>query len=70
MPMKRMIGAAALSIAMLVGSGLTIQPTQAAYIVTLAQVGPNVIANGNGSIDTERADGSSECSGKARLRSR
>src|SRR5271165_5364839 len=37
-----------LGVAMLIGCGL---PAQAAYTVTLAQVGPNVIATGSGTID-------------------
>jgi hypothetical protein len=46
---KRIGGAAAL--AMLVGSGLSAPPAQAAYIVTLAQVGSNVVSTGSGTID-------------------
>ena len=48
---KRIGGAAAISMAML-GAGLCAAPAQAAYIVTLAQVGSNVVATGNGTIDT------------------
>lgn len=48
---KRIAGAATLGVAML-GSSLSAPPAQAAYIVTLAQVGGNVVATGSGAIDT------------------
>jgi hypothetical protein len=37
--------------AMLIGSGLSAPPAQAAYIVTLEQVGSNVVATGSGTLD-------------------
>jgi len=45
---KRIAGAVALGMGMLIGSGLS---AQAGYIVTLEQQGPNVVANGSGPID-------------------
>jgi hypothetical protein len=42
---------AALGVAMLVGSGLSAPPVQSGYIVTLEQVGSNVVATGSGTID-------------------
>jgi hypothetical protein len=36
--------------AMLIGAGVT-PPAQAGYVVTLAEVGPNVVATGSGAID-------------------
>jgi hypothetical protein len=39
-------GAAALGVATLVGAGLSAPSAQAAYVVTLAQVGSNVVATG------------------------
>jgi hypothetical protein len=36
---KRMRGAAAFSVAMLIGCGLSVPPAQANYIVTLVQLG-------------------------------
>jgi hypothetical protein len=48
--LKQIGGAAALGVAML-GSGLSAPPAQAAYIVTLAQAGSNVVATGSGTID-------------------
>jgi len=51
---KRIAGAAALSVAML-GFGLSAAPAQAAYIVTLAQAGSNVVATGSGTIDASGA---------------
>ena len=50
--LKQIGGAAAISMAMVIGSGLSAPPAQAAYIVTLAQVGSNVVATGSGTIDT------------------
>src|SRR3954465_12259262 len=37
--------------AMLTGSGLLISPAQAGYVVTLEEVGSDVVATGNGPID-------------------
>ena len=53
MPFGRQIaGAAALGMAMLIGGGLYVSPVVAAgYVVTLEQVGSNVVATGNGAID-------------------
>ena len=42
-------GAAALAI--VIACGLSVRPAQAGYIVTLEQVGPNVVATGSGAID-------------------
>jgi hypothetical protein len=49
--LKQVGGAAALGVAMLVGSGLSAPPTQAGYIETLEQVGSNVVATGSGTLD-------------------
>ncbi|MFL6446115.1 MAG: hypothetical protein ACJ746_00180 [Bryobacteraceae bacterium] len=48
---KRMRGAAAFSVAMLIGCGLSVPPAYAAYIVTLEQQGNNVITIGSGTLD-------------------
>ena len=48
---KQIGGAAALGVAMLIGCGLSAPPAQAGYIVTLEQVGSNVVATGSGTID-------------------
>ena len=48
---KRIAGAAALGIGVLVGSGVGAPSAQAGYIVTLTQQGPNVVASGSGAID-------------------
>jgi hypothetical protein len=48
---KRTVGAAAIGTAMVIGSGLSAPPAQAGYIVTLEQVGSNVVATGSGAID-------------------
>jgi hypothetical protein len=48
---ERVAGAAALGVAMLAGSGVSAPPAQAAYVVTLEQEGPNVVATGSGTID-------------------
>jgi hypothetical protein len=48
---KRLVVAAALGVAMLIGSGLSVPSAQAGYIVTLEQVGSNVVATGSGTID-------------------
>jgi hypothetical protein len=45
---KRIAGAVALGMGMLIGSGLS---SQAGYVVTLEQQGPNVVATGSGPID-------------------
>jgi len=47
----RIAGAAALGTSMLAGAGVFAPSAQAAYIVTLAQEGRNVVATGSGSID-------------------
>jgi len=49
---KQIGGAAVFGMAMVIGSGLSAAPAQAAYIVTLAQVGSNVVATGSGTLDT------------------
>ena len=49
--MKRIAGIAALGAAMLLGSGLLASPAQAGYVVTLQEVGSDVIAIGSGPID-------------------
>ena len=43
--------AAALGVAMLIGSALSAPPAQAGYIVTLTQQGSDVVASGSGAID-------------------
>ena len=48
---KRMTGAAGLGAAMLIGFGLCAPPAQAAYTITIEQVGSDVIASGAGSIN-------------------
>jgi hypothetical protein len=48
---KRMAGAAALGAAMLTVYGLSALPVQAGYVVTLEQLGSNVVATGSGAID-------------------
>jgi PEP-CTERM motif len=48
---ERIAGAAALGVAILIGSGLSSPAARAAFIVTLAQVGSNVVATGSGTID-------------------
>ena len=49
---ERITVAAAIGVAMVLGAGLSAPPAQAAYIVTLTQVGSDVVANGSGSINT------------------
>jgi hypothetical protein len=49
--MKRIAGVAALGAAMLLGSGLLASPAQAGYVVTLQEVGNDVVATGSGPID-------------------
>ena len=48
---KHMAGATALGVAMLIGCGLCAPPAQAGYMVTLEQVGTDVVATGSGTID-------------------
>ena len=50
--MTRISGAAAIGVAMLMGYGLSPPAAQAAYVVTLDQVGSNVVANGSGTLNT------------------
>jgi hypothetical protein len=47
----RTASAATLGAAMLVGASLAAPPAEAAYVVTLEQDGPNVVATGSGTID-------------------
>jgi hypothetical protein len=49
--LKEISGAAALGAAMLIGCGLSAPPAQAGYVVTLEQVGSNVVATGSGTLD-------------------
>jgi len=46
---NRMVGASAISAVMLIG--LSAPPAQAGYVVTLEQVGGDVVATGSGAID-------------------
>jgi VPDSG-CTERM motif len=47
------------TLAIAIVSGLSVRPTQAGYIVTLQEVGSNVVATGSGAIDlTDLIDGS------------
>jgi hypothetical protein len=48
---KRIARAAALGVAMLIGSSLCASPAQAAYIATLVQQGSNVVATGSGTLN-------------------
>ena len=48
---KPMAVAAALGAAMVIGFGLCVPPAQAAYTITIAQVGSDVVATGAGSIN-------------------
>jgi hypothetical protein len=41
----------AATLAIIIMCGLSVRPAQAGYIVTLQQVGPNVVATGSGAID-------------------
>ena len=43
--------AVAATVAIVITCGLSVRSTQAGYIVTLEQVGPNVVATGSGAID-------------------
>jgi hypothetical protein len=49
--LKRIAGAAALGAALLLGSGPATSPAQAGYVVTLEEVGDDVVATGIGPID-------------------
>jgi hypothetical protein len=51
MSLWKQIGGAALGVAILMGCGLSAQPAQATYTVTLAQEGSDVVATGSGTID-------------------
>jgi hypothetical protein len=55
-PKKQMAGAAALGVAMLIGLGLCPPPAQAAYTLTVKQVGGAVLATGAGSINFDALD--------------
>jgi hypothetical protein len=48
----RIAGTFALGAALLIGAGLSAPTAQAAYVVTLTQEGPNVVAIGGGTINT------------------
>lgn len=48
----RLWGAAALAVALVGGTNLFASPAQASYIVTLTEVGSNVVAIGGGTINT------------------
>jgi MYXO-CTERM domain-containing protein len=61
--LTRIAGAAALGVAMVIGSSLSVPPAQAGYIVTLTQQGASVVASGSGSIDL--ADLSADSTGFA-----
>jgi hypothetical protein len=50
-PKKQMASAAALGVALLIGFGLCAPPAQAAYTLTIQQVGADVTATGAGSIN-------------------
>jgi hypothetical protein len=49
--MKRMAGAAALGGALMLGCGLFASPAEAGYVVTLKEMGGDVIATGSGPLD-------------------
>jgi hypothetical protein len=49
--LKRIVGAAALGAALVFGSGAISSPAQAGYVVTLEEVGNDVVATGGGAID-------------------
>lgn len=51
---KRMAGAAATGMAMLIGTGLSGSPARAAYIVTLVQEGSDVVQTGSGAGTLQR----------------
>jgi len=48
---NRTASAAAVGLAILIGSGLSGTSAQAAYVVTMTQEGNNVVATGSGTID-------------------
>lgn len=48
---KRIMGAAALGMALLLGSGPTSPPAQAGCVMTLKEIGNDVVAMGSGPID-------------------
>jgi PEP-CTERM motif len=49
--LDRMASATAFGAAMLIGTGLSAPPAEAAFVMTLEQDGPNVVATGSGTID-------------------
>jgi PEP-CTERM motif len=49
--LKQLAGAATLGVALLLGSSLFASPAQAGYVVTLQEVGSDVVATGGGPID-------------------
>jgi hypothetical protein len=49
--MKNTLALSAATVALLIGSGLTASPAEAAYLVDLTQVGSDVVATGSGTID-------------------
>jgi hypothetical protein len=51
MSFVKQIAGAALSATLPLGSSLISSPAQAAYVVTLEEVGGNVVATGSGAID-------------------
>jgi PEP-CTERM motif len=51
MAFKRKASAVALGLALLIGSGLSAATAQAAYMITLTEVGSNVVATSSGSLD-------------------
>jgi hypothetical protein len=51
MSVKRMASATAVGAAMLISGGLLATAAKAAYVVTLEQVGSNVVATGSGTLD-------------------
>ena len=53
---KRTSGAAALGMAVLIGCGLSAPPAKAAYVVTIEEVGSDVVATGSGSINFDALD--------------
>lgn len=59
---KRVRGAAAFSVAMLIGCGLIVPLAQADYIVTVVQQGNNVIATGSGTLDLAGLELNPSCS--------
>jgi hypothetical protein len=49
--MKRIMGAAALGVTLLLGTGPISSPAQAGYVVTLEELGGDVVATGSGPLD-------------------